>query len=198
VKNDEPTVAFSGDDQKVYVQSRSADSWLAAEAVGGSMTLDPPAIVKLEGSADWLVVYIHNEVVSPNHTKIMWSYRSSGEWSVPAIIDPEIFTTHSLSLIALAGGDALLSYRGSNSRAYCTRFSSGSAPTWSPAQAVGSADVVVDSSPSLAKGRGSAEAELAAIVNGAAVHLRYDDGTWSVPAVIGGANLLHVAIASAP
>ncbi|MFP6686705.1 MAG: hypothetical protein VB934_18435, partial [Polyangiaceae bacterium] len=198
VKNDEPTVAFSGDDQKVYVQTRSADSWLAAEAVAGSKTLDPPAIVKLKGSAGWLLVYTHNEVIDPKHTKIMWSYASSGEWSEPAIIDPDVFTTDTISIIGLAGGDALLSYRGSDSRAYVTRFFSGSAPTWSRAQAVAGADVLVDSSPSLANGSGSAEAELAAVVNGAAVHLRYDNGTWSEPAAIGGANLLHVAIATAP
>ena len=43
-----------------------------------------------------------------------------------------------------------------------------------------------------------AQAELAAIAGGAAVHHRLVNGSWSAPVAIGGVNLKHIAIASSP
>jgi hypothetical protein len=195
-----PHIGFTGDDQKVYIQARTGGSWQAAQALATSKSLSQPATTRLDGGGggDIMIVYVHNEPSTAQHTQLMWSQRSGGEWSLPQIINDEIYGSDGAALAPLDDGAALLAYRGSDGRGYSSRYTPGAEPSWTPATPLSPSNPVLDSVPCVAAGTGSSDAELAAIINGAAVQFRYENDTWSAPVAIGGAGLKHIAIASRP
>src|SRR5690606_23852791 len=107
-------------------------------------------------------------------------------------IDEDVFTPEAPNLAALAGGDALLAFRGSDGKGYTLRWT-GSWSSVLPLQA----DVLT--TPAVCAGAPGADAELALVAPGGAVeHLRLTGTSWSAPTPVGGAGLLHAAVAALP
>jgi hypothetical protein len=120
----------------------------------------------------------------------------NGTWSTPVQITNGL-TNDPVSLAPMTGGGAVMAYRGTDMKLYYATFSG---TTWStPAAAVSPTNVIIGSTPAVAKGVGGAKAELAYVdVNGLLFHIRLTT-TWSAPAQVGsGTGFAHVAIAAGP
>jgi hypothetical protein len=176
------------------VQQRTAGVWqgkvdLFASAPGANFAISP-SIAAVSGGPDLLVVYVR----TPDK-QLLWLARTAGSWSVAAPI-PSAFTNDRAALTGLAGGGALLAFRGTDTKLYASRFTGG---VWSPpTKAVGEA--LLASTPALARGVGGAEAELAYVDTANAVHhARLLNNAWSAPLqAAAAAGITSVAIAAGP
>lgn len=187
--------AFPGDDGGVYVQARSAGTWAAADAIPSAQTDVTPALVALSSGPELLAVWVNDDPGQFDDQKIFFATRSGGAWSAPAKIDDGVFALEAPALAPLAGGEAVLAFRGTDDKPYALRFDGAS---WGAVGPVASPNPTIASPPALAPGAPGAEAELVYVSGGAAVHVRLSSGSWSSPTTIGGAGLTHAAIASAP
>ena len=176
------------------VQDRKAGVWqskidLAASAPGASFAISP-SIAAVTGGPELLVVYVR-----ASDKQMLWLARTAGSWSMAAPIASAL-TSDRVALTGLAGGGALLAFRGTDSKLYTSRLAAGA---WSaPIKAGGEA--LLASSPALARGVGVAEAELC-FVNTVNVvyHARSLNNAWTTPVQAGAApGLTQVAIASHP
>lgn len=188
--------AFPGDDGGVYVQSRSGGTWAAATGIPGAQTDVTPAIVALTSGPELLAVWVNDEPGQFDDQKVFFATRSGGVWSTPAKIDDGVFAVEAPTLAALAGGQAVLAFRGTDDKPYALRFDGTS---WSAVGPVGSPNnPTIASPPVLAPGAPGADAELVYVSGGAAIHVRLTAGGWSSPVTIGGAGLTHAAITTEP
>ncbi len=187
--------AFPGNDGGVYVQTRSGGVWAAADPIPSAQTDVTPALVALTSGPELLAVWVNDDPGQFDDQKIYFATRNGGTWSTPAKIDDGVFAVDAPALAPLAGGEAVLAFRGTDDKPYALRFDGAS---WGAVGPVGSPNPTITSPPALAPGAPGAEAELVYVSGGAAVHVRLSSGTWSGPITIGGAGLTHAAIASAP
>jgi hypothetical protein len=188
-----PLVAFAGDDTQLYLQLRSGGTWSAATFVPGAAVQAPPAMVALSAGPELLAVWVHHAPSTVDHTKLFWASRSSGVWSTPVKISEDVFTPEAPNLTALAGGDALVAFRGTDGKGYSLRWSGGA---WSSVLPL-AADVIT--TPAVSAGAPGADAELAFVAPGGAVeHMRLSGTTWSAPSSVGGSGLQHAAIVPLP
>ncbi len=193
-------VAFAGNDGSLYAQTRSGGTWQGAVNVTGSKIGLSPAIAALSSGAELMVVYVNDDPNQSDDKKIFWSTRSAGLWSTPLKISDTIFTDEPPALAALAGGEALLAFRGTDGKPYTARYTPGANPPWSAAFGVDNPNPSVASPPAVAPGIGGVDAELAYVSQGtgSAAHTRLTGLSWATPVTVGGSGLGHVAIASAP
>ena len=168
-------------------------AWTAGVEIvhDGTGTLDygsTPALAALTAGPELMAAYTQSD----DHT-VRAATRTGGAWSAPkmlaaASMDP-------VALLALPGGEVMLAFRGTNNLPYAMHFKGGA---WLAPVAL-SSDVLA-APPAVARGAGSAVAELAyATAGGAVLHARYDGSAWSTPAPVGAANgYVHVALAAGP
>jgi len=182
-------IAFTGNDGDVYDQRRSG-SWAAAHGHGATSVAGTPSIVKLDQGADLLLVFAKSD------TTVSFTTSTSGTWSTPATI-PSTLTQDPIALAPLAGGKAVVAFRGTNAKVYTTLFDG---TAWSTPVALASGSAETPSSPAVAPGIGGADAELVYVATGAgsAMHARLTGTTWSTPLTIGGSNLTTISVASSP
>ncbi|MCZ7685109.1 MAG: hypothetical protein M5U28_42595 [Sandaracinaceae bacterium] len=155
----------------------------------GSVVSLSPSIVAPSSGPELMIVFVRS-----TDAAIVFTTWSGGAWSSPVAIASAV-TNEPVSLIALAGGDVVLAFRGLDSQAYWSRHSSG---IWSSVAPIASPNPTVASPPSLAPGVGGVDAELAYVSAGAAYHQRLTGATWSGAVLVGGAGLTAVSIASSP
>jgi hypothetical protein len=186
----------SGTVNHLYNSDLSAGVWQMSKDVASNPSFAAnlrPAVAAPAGTGPELVaVYVQQG------TSQMWSsYRMNGAWSAPVQITNGL-TNDPVSLAPMTGGGAVMAYRGTDMKLYYATFSG---TTWStPAAAVSPTNVIIGSTPAVAKGVGGAKAELVYVdLNGLLFHIRLNATTWSQPAQIGmGTGFSHVAIAAGP
>jgi hypothetical protein len=198
----EPVTVFAGNDETLYAQTRSGGAWQAAVPVAGSNIFDPPAITALSSGAELLVVYINHQPAPPPNAedkKLYYATRTSGVWSAPQKISDQVFAVEPPTITALAGGEALIAFRGTDNKGYTVRYTPGATP-WGAPTPIGNPNPDIASPPGVASGSGTFVAELAYVdaASGAAHHVRHDATGWGTATLVGGSGLTHVAIASAP
>ena len=193
----EAVVAFAGDDGSLYAQSRSGGQWQAAVNVVGSLAQRSPALVALTGNGpELLLAWVNHDPLSTDHTKVAFVTRSGAVWSAPALVGADVFTGEDIALGALPGGEALLTYRGTDDKAYAVRYANGS---WGVPQGIATPNPDVAAAPGVTAGVGGFDAELCyAGSDGVAYHLRLDASGFTTPAAIGGSALVYCAIAAIP
>lgn len=184
--------AFAGDNGDIYTQSRAA-SWAAAKPFNlGNVASATPAVIEMTAGAEVMLVFVRK-----TDAKVMWSTRVQGSWSGPLEI-PQALSADRPALSPLAGGGAVVAFRGTNSSVYTSIYTPGAAQPWSAPSTIGAFST--PTSPALARGVSPAEAELAFIdgAGGSVVHARLMAGVWSVPTLVGGLGRTSIALASAP
>jgi hypothetical protein len=193
----EALVAMAGDDGSLYTQSRVGGQWQAAVNVTGSLAEKTPAVVALGGSGpDAMVAWVNHDPGDNDDTKIAYATRSGSSWSSPSFVDVTVFTQDDIDLTALAGGDALLAFRGTDGKAYTVRYSSGN---WGSPQALAMPNVDVAAPPTVTSVVDFFDAELCyAGSDGVAYHTRLNGSSWTATETIGGTGLVHCAIAAIP
>ena len=193
-------MAQAGDDTQLYIQEQIGANWQDAAVVANSHITTTPAIVAPTTGPDLMVVWVNSEAGQTNDKKLMWSVRKNSNWSVVALLHTDAFTDDALSLAALPGGEALVTYRGTDGKGYFSHYAPASDPLWSAPAALVAADPDMASPPVVAPGIGSSDAELAYVdsADGAAYHARFESNLWSLPEKVGGSTLVQVGIATAP
>lgn len=191
--------AHQGSDNNLYDQRRTnAGAWEAAHGHGVSVKVRP-TIVSLTSGPELMIVYIPQ-----GSSQLMWTARTNGVFNMPQAINGAL-SDDPAALLALPGGNAMLAFRGTNSKLYTVQFN-GMTSTWgNPTQFPGDANALLVSPPALSKGVGGAVAELSYVKQGAnankglVFHSRLDPMTgWSSPAQVGASEQGFVAIASGP
>ena len=184
----------SGTLDHLYNTDLVGGSWLASHDIAPNPSIAAnlrPAITAPTSGPELVVAYVQ---ASPSQ-QILAAYRTNGAWSAPVAITSGL-TTDPVALAPLAGGGVLLAYRGTDSKLYTAQFSGGA---WSTAEPAFSPNVTISAAPSLAKGVGTAAAEMAYVdANGALWHARFNGVNWAAPLQVAGSGFAHVAIASAP
>jgi len=185
-------IAFRGDDGNVYDQTRGMGGWQGANGHAvGSTVHGRPSMVALTSSPELIIAFERE-----SDSAVFFTTRSGGNWTAPAPI-ANALSVDRLALAPLAQGSALLAFRGLDGMIYTTRFAAGA---WSAVSPLASPNVSTPAAPSVAAGTVGADAELAYVdsMTGAAHHCRLVGNAWSAPALVGGANLTSVAIATSP
>jgi len=119
------------------------------------------------------------------------SFRTGGAWR-PAADVPMCLASGRVALARVSDAQAALAFRGTDGNLYVT-LSSGTA--WATPRRVA---VGVTGAPALARGVGSASAEIVYVAGGVAQHMRLMGGAWAGPTAVGGTGLVSVAVASGP
>jgi hypothetical protein len=156
------------------------------------VALVPPA----GGGADLLVVYLRT---TDRH--LMWTAHSGSAWSGPAEVYDSAgnvaFSNDPASLAPLAGGGAVVAFKGTDGNAY---FSTWAGTSWlAPARIVPGGGAIA-SPPALAAGvcGASATAVLAGTGGGASV-TALEGSTWTAPQTIAGvAGATYAGVATTP
>lgn len=181
----ELVLALAGSDGNLYAQSHTASTWAAAvQVAGGALqnTIAPTIVALTGGTADSMVVYAR-----VGDYKIMSTVRSGGNWSTPALLETNAYTNEPMALAALPGGKAALVYRGSDMKPYYSVYAPQGMPQWSvPAPLVASANPVVLSVPSVARGVCGADAVAAWAEAGGVRVSTLTGSTWSAPEPVNG------------
>jgi hypothetical protein len=187
---------FAGGNGDLYDQTRSAGAWGGASghALGDVVSLSPAMVTLGVPGLELLVVFVNK-----TSSKIYFTTRAAGLWSVPAILDATSFTADPVALTATAGG-AVAAFRGLDQKIYFSRFSPAVVPPWSPPAPLAQPNPMTPAPPALAPGVGGFEAELAfaSASDGLAYHCRLNAQGWSAPVGVGGAMITRVALTSAP
>src|SRR6185369_10158990 len=95
-----------------------------------------------------------------------------------------VYTNDRVSLAALAGGQALMSFRGQDGKLYWSQYLGGGA--WAPVAPVFSPNVSISGTPAIASGATGSLGELGYVdaTNGAVYHSRLESTGWSPPALV--------------
>ncbi len=197
-------IANVGGNGHVYAQTWDT-TWQAPVSMTGSPDAGPgpgvqdfrPPITALEGSNDAMVVFVRTV-----DFKIMSVTHSAGGWSTPLMVDANAYLGgvapfYPPTLVGTPGGHAVVSWRGSDGKAYFSLFNGAS---WSPPAPFLTPNPAIDSYPALAKGVCGADAVGAYVESGGALKLvRLTGSTWSAPVTVPGAGgLTSVAVATHP
>jgi hypothetical protein len=151
-----------------------------------------PAVTAPVSGPELVTVYVQQ-----NGTQLLSGYRNAGTWFSTAPIF-QGFTNDPVALAPLAGGGALLAYRGTNMKLYTSTFSMVS---WSNPVAALTSNPTLGAAPALIAGIGTAVAEMVYIDStGALFHTRLTGSGWStaVPVAPGMTGFVHAAIAGGP
>ena len=184
------TVAYIEDStNRATTVDYSPTLWQFSTNVSGEVTdyTIPPSMVAPTSGPSMLVTWLSG-------SQFRYATSTAGVWSAAANITSAL-SLDSAALVALAGGEVLMTFRGTDAKLYAVSYSGSS---WGiPAQLLSGATIV--GSPSMAKGQGGALAELAYVgTDGAAYHLRLAaNRTWSAPVQIG-TSVDFVSIVSGP
>jgi hypothetical protein len=185
-------VAFAGSNGDLFDQARAA-VWLAAHPhTLGSVASLSPTIVKLTNSDDFLIAFVRS-----TDAKIVYTRGHGSTWSAPVVVDANALSNLPVALAALPDTQALLAYRGQDGNVYWSRYLGAN---WSVPLPLATPNVATSSTPAVATGIGSADAEMVFIdaATGGAMHARLQGASFAAPAPIGGAGLVHAAVSSAP
>jgi hypothetical protein len=175
----------------------AAGAWQATQDVANNPTFaatQRPALAAPGGGVDLVVAFVEQGAM-----QIFTAARTSGTWSIPAALTNGL-TNDPMAMAPLAGGGAVLAYRGTDLKLYTSTFGSSG---WSIPTAPLSPNPTINAVPAVAKGIGGASAELAYVDgSGFLWHTRLLPGTppaWSTPTEIDKSTAYaHVAIASGP
>ncbi len=187
------------DSNKFYARDRVGGTWQAASWLSDDTQYRSswiqPSIVTLEPAstaADLLAVVVGSDAGS---TQLKFFRRTGGTWSSSAAV-PDATTSDPVSLVALAGGNAYLAFRGTNGQVYGTTYSK-SAGTWSAVENL--VATTVTGTPAVAMGVFDASLELVYVdaETGVARHKRLVNNIWSAAVDIGGTGLNAVSLARA-
>ncbi len=173
-----------GDDKRIYVRGYGS-SWAAAAAIddGSAAALGskdalgtaPRMVSMTGGSKDMLLVYTHDE-----DYKLLVMARSGGAWSGPTQIHANAYTTEPFNVAPLAGGKAIVAWRGADKHGYASIYDG---TTWSAPLTV--AGFEIGAAPSVAPGNCGSIAIATYVKTGGTVQLvRYDGTSWAAPGVV--------------
>lgn len=198
VVGDDATIAYydgSGApaSNKLTAQSRVGGTWQSKIVLDGDPNFQAePSIAAMTGTVELLVVYARSDGTIHSVS------RSAGTWSAPIVIPgANMSATARPALAALPGGEAVMAFRGNDGFLYWARYSAGAWTGATPFSAP--TNVSILGAPALTRGVSGAEAELAMIqTDKKAYHARLASNAWSTPAIVGGANLSSVAMATSP
>ncbi|MDI1477425.1 hypothetical protein [Polyangium sp. y55x31] len=187
----DPVIANDGwNDPNLYTQRRAAGVWEAATPHGAGDAVDDstPAIAALTSAQGPELVLVFSRA---SDKQLSFLTRKGGTWStVPVEITGAKSTDP--ALLALPQGGALLVFR--EVATGNLRWSRFDGAAFSPVEDVGSKAL---GRPALALGAGDAEAELVYVdTTGKAEHARLQNGAFTTPVLVGGTNLVGVAIAT--
>jgi len=188
-------VVQAGSNSYLYDQTWNG-SWQAADEQGGAAvqnTLPPTVVAMSGGSADLLAVYLRE-----SDYKVMVVTRANGTWSSPLLVDANAYSNDPVSAIGLAGGKALVIFRGSDKKPYFLAFDGS---TWTTATAVlGASNPLVESVPSIAPGVCGADAIVAMVeTGGGVVTAPFAAGAFGVlTSVSGTSSAKYVAVGTMP
>lgn len=181
------TLAFASNDGTLTRNTFSSGQWSAPVKFTNAATFEAqPNVVGLEGSGtkDMLLVYTGSDLV------LHFTARESSNkaWSTPAVVDTAASTGDSASeasLVALAGGKALLVYRGVDHRGYWTVWDV--ANGFSTPKTLG--DATIASAPAVGRGHCGSDATIAyAKEDGGVELMRLAGTTMTGPFAISGAG----------
>ena len=192
-------VAQGGNDGVLYTQTFDT-VWHTAQAQSGTQVelgLRPTILALTGSAADLLVVYLRK---TDRH--LMFAARTLATWSAPAEVYDTAgnvaFSDDPVALAPLAGGGAVVAFRGSDLKPYFSRWN---ATTWSaPAPLVAGTNPTLASPPSLAAGVCGGDV-LAAFVDttGAVKVATLSGSSWSPPSpIVGAAGMTYVGVATKP
>jgi hypothetical protein len=148
----------------------------------------PPSIIPLSAGPELMMVFAQLD------GQLDFVTRTGGTWSTPTPIT-NAKTYDRVALAPLAGGGAILGFRGQDTNLYWSICSVG---TWSAPAPFSTPTTSIDGPPAITQGIGGAVAEIAFLQQGTAYHARLAGSAWSSPVAVGGTGLVGVAIASAP
>lgn len=187
-------VAFAGDNNDLFDQTRSVGAWQGAHPHGlGYPVLLSPTIVALASGPSLMIVFVRS-----TDARIMYTTRTGSTWAPAVQVNVNALTNEPVSLAALPSGDAVLAYRGQDGKVYWSRYTAVAA--WSTPTGVATPNFGTPSPPAVSQGASGADAEMVYVdtATGAAVHARLNGMSWSAPVSIGGSGLTRVAIAAMP
>jgi hypothetical protein len=190
--NGQPVVAFTDSADEISVQMQVSGAWAPSQVVSGSSpgSSVAPAVVATTANNSFDLVLVFTR--SSDHA-LCYATHGNGVWSASSPI-PNASSLDTPSIAALAQGDVVLAFSGTDGNAYFARLSSG---TWSAVSPLGASPTAVASAPAVAPGIGAANVEAAFVsTSGAAYHTRLVSGVWTAPTLVGGTGLTHVAIDS--
>jgi hypothetical protein len=194
----ELVVAYTGNDQHLYVQSWTGGVWATQGTMIGTDTLPtdvPPALVALDGGAyDLLVVYEKS-----TDTKLYAATRTTqGVWSTPAVVDPNAFTHDAPSLAPVAGAKALVAWRGADTKPYTSAYDAAKGTWTTPAPLVAGSNPNVDAPPVVARGVCGDDAVAAYVSSGAVSVTRLSGASWTTPVTVVASGASVVSLATSP
>ncbi|MEO8797517.1 MAG: hypothetical protein ABI551_06510 [Polyangiaceae bacterium] len=137
-----------GSDGHIYVQQYATSGGAGTDVMSDGANLgyyDTPFSTGVRlaplsgGSSDLVLVYTRTV-----DYKLMALTRTGGTWSTPKLANTNAYTTEAFNLAALAGGKAVIAWRGADTHGYATVFdgTSWSAPITVASFAIGSAPAV--------------------------------------------------------
>lgn len=190
-------IAYAGNDNNLYDQTRQGGTWLVANGHGiGGTVSKTPTIIAPTAVSDLLIAYVDT------NAKIRFTAHTNANWTAPADVHVNALTNDPVTLLALPLGEVLMVYRGQDQKMYTSRYTPGAMPLWSaPIQLA--AGATTPSPPSLAAGVGGVGGHTAELVfidaaSASAKHMSLTGMAWSAVSAVGGNNLSHVAITSVP
>ncbi|TKD08828.1 hypothetical protein [Polyangium fumosum] len=187
----DPVITNDGwGDPNLYTQRRAAGVWEAATQHLAAFDVDDttPAIAALTSTQGPELVLVFTRA---NDKQLVFLTREGGTWSTTPVEITGAKSTE-LTLLALPSGGALLAYREvATGNLHWARFDGVAF------SAVENLALKAIGRPALALGAGDAEAELVYVdTTGKAHHARLQNGTFTTPVLVGGTNLVGVAIAT--
>jgi hypothetical protein len=190
-------VAYVGNDGDLWDQTRASGSWQSANAHGQSNLSSGsigPSIVRLDSDPDLLIV-----LVRPSDKAILWTAHSASKWGAPAVI-PMGLSADPIAIAPLAGGGAVIAYRGLDGGVYTASYAPAATPAWTLPVPLATPNYATPAPPAIARGRNDALAELAFVdaADGSVKHSIATLNGWSAPAAVGGSAMTSVAIATLP
>ena len=184
----------SGTVNALYGSDLVSGVWQATANIAAGPSYAPgqhPAVTAPSSGPQLVAAY-----VAEGMQQIYTAYRTATGWSTAVLLTNGL-TNDPVALAPVTGGGAVMAYRGTDNNLY-TSFFSGT--TWSVPVAAFSSAVTLTALPSVARGIGSATAEMAYVDGaGALWHTRYIAGAWTAAKQVGTASgFAHVAIGSGP
>ncbi|MEO7109607.1 MAG: hypothetical protein ABI183_04130 [Polyangiaceae bacterium] len=127
------------------------------------------------GTAELMLVFTRK-----TDFKLMSMTRTGGVWSTPTEINTTAFATEPFQVTAIAGGGAIIAWRGSDTHGYVTVYNG---TNWSTPNAI--APFAINSSPAVSVGNcGSVAVAAYAKSAGNVEMVRYDGSSWANLAVV--------------
>jgi hypothetical protein len=197
-------IAYEGNDQHPYAQTwSSAPGWDNGVALATAPLLanTPVAITALDsGANDVLAVFVESGGACAGASNCLYAVtRAAGTkvWSAPALVGATAFSPNAPTLTAIAGGGALLAWKGGDGHGYGSVYAPSASPSWSTPQQVTASQLSL--APAIAPGVCGDDAEAAYVSNGTIYTTHFAGGAWTTPAPLAGAaGVVSLTIATLP